>query len=172
MDEHELRSRMAIEAAGMAIWDASVVNGQVMEGVIHWSASGAAIVGLPARDTEQPFRQFLALVHEDDREALLRTMQEAVDAAGHYHAGCRLRLADGALRWLRAEARVLCDAQGRPDHTLGLIRDITDVVEKERAADERERIAQVTLDCIGDGVITTDEHGACLLYTSPSPRDS
>ena len=170
MDEHELRSRMAIEAAGMAIWDASVVNGQVMEGVIHWSASGAAIVGLPARDTEQPFRQFLALVHEDDREALLRTMQEAVDAAGRYHAGCRLRLADGALRSLRAEARVLCDAQGRPEHTLGLIRDITDVMEKERAADERERIAQVTLDCIGDGVITTDQHGATRYMNRAAER--
>ena len=170
MDEHELRSRMAIEAAGMAIWDATVVNGKVMEGSIHWSARGAAMVGLPAQDTDQPFTQFLALVHEEDRDALLRTMQEAVDAAGDYHVGYRARLADGAVRWLRAEAQVLCDDRGRPDHTLGLIRDVTAVVEKDRIADERERMAAVTLDCIGDGVITTDEHGATRYMNRAAER--
>ncbi|USX18735.1 EAL domain-containing protein [Oxalobacteraceae bacterium OTU3REALA1] len=165
-----MRSRMAIEAAGMAIWDATVVNGKVMEGSIHWSARGAAMVGLPARETDQPFTQFLALVHEEDRDGLLRTMQEAVDAAGDYHVGYRVRLADGAVRWLRAEAQVLCDDQGRPDHTLGLIRDITAVVEKDRIADERERMAAVTLDCIGDGVITTDEHGATRYMNRAAER--
>jgi diguanylate cyclase (GGDEF)-like protein/PAS domain S-box-containing protein len=160
MDEHELRSRLAIEAAGMAIWDASVVNGDVMEGIVHWSAPGAAMVGLPAREADQPFPQFLVLVHEDDRDALLRTMRDAVDAAGDYHIGYRVRLADGTLRWLRAEAKVVCDDQGVPVRTLGLIRDITDIVEKERLAIERERMAEVTLDCIGEGVITTDQHGA------------
>ena len=159
MDEHEVRSRMAIEAAGMAIWDATIVNGRVMDGAIHWSARGAAMVGLPARETTQPFPQFLALVHEADRDELLRIMQRTADAAGDYHVGYRVRLADGAVRWLRAEAQVLCDDQGRPDRTLGLIRDITAVVEKDRVAAERERMAEVTLDCIGDGVITTDQHG-------------
>ena len=159
MDEHELRSRMAIEAAGMAIWDASVVNGQVIDGTIHWSAPGAAMVGLPAPDADQPFPQFLALVHEADREELLAAMQRAADARGHYRVGYRVRLAGGAVRWLRAEARVLRDDQGAPARTLGLVWDMTDIVEKERLASERECMAEVTLDCIGDGVITTDQHG-------------
>src|SRR4051812_12055444 len=73
MDEHEMRSRMAIEAAGMEVWDSTVVNGKVVEGVIRWSARGAAMIGLPARDTAQPFAEFLALVHEADRDGLLRT---------------------------------------------------------------------------------------------------
>ncbi|SEO04863.1 PAS domain S-box-containing protein/diguanylate cyclase (GGDEF) domain-containing protein [Duganella sp. CF517] len=160
MDEHELRSRMAIEAAGMAVWDATVVNGDVMAGVVHWPAPGAAMVGLAAREADQPFAQFLALVHEDDRDALLRAMRDAVDAAGHYHVGYRVRLAGGQVRSLRADATVLRDAQGRPHRTLGLIRDITDLVEQERLASERECMAGVTLDCIGDGVIATDQHGA------------
>nr|WP_315402471.1 EAL domain-containing protein [uncultured Duganella sp.] len=160
MDEHELRSSMAIEAAGMAIWDASVVNGRVTDGTIHWSAPGAAMIGLPERAAEQPFAQFLALVHEDDRAPMLRHMQGNVDACGDYQLGYRLRRPDGALRWLRAAAKTLCDEHGAPARTLGLIWDTTDQVERERAADERERMAEVTLDCIGDGVITTDAHGA------------
>ncbi|MBP1204772.1 diguanylate cyclase (GGDEF)-like protein/PAS domain S-box-containing protein [Duganella sp. 1411] len=170
MDEHEIRSRMAIEAAGMAVWDATVVDGQVVAGAVRWSARGAAMIGLPARDTTQPFAQFLALVHEADRDATLRAMQEAVDAAGEYHVGYRVRLGDGAVRWLRAEARVLCDAQGRPDRTLGLIRDITAVVEKDRLAAERDRMAEVTLDCIGDGVITTDGYGATRYLNRAAER--
>ncbi len=170
MDEHELRSRWAIEAAGMAIWDATVVNGQVIEGAIRWSARGAAMVGLPAQETTQPFPQLLALVHKADRDELLRVMQGSVDAAGDFHISYRVRPADGAVRWLRAEARVLCGDQGRPDRTLGLIRDITAVVQKDRIAAERERMAEVTLDCIGDGVITTDQHGATRYMNRAAER--
>ncbi|OEZ96324.1 EAL domain-containing protein [Duganella phyllosphaerae] len=160
MDDHELRSLMAIEAAGMAIWDSSVVNGQIEECTIQWSARGAAMVGLPAQETLQPFTQFLALVHEDDRDELLDTMQMAVDARAEYHLGYRVRLADGTVRWLHADAKVLCGDGRHPDRTLGLIRDVTGMVEHERLVNERERMAEVTLDCIGDGVITTDCHGA------------
>ena len=159
MEEHELRSHMAIEAAGMAVWDATVVNGQAMQGTIRWSARGAAMVGLPAHETIQPFPHFLAMVHEHDRAALLRTMQEAIERGSGYLTGYRVLVA-GALREIRANARVLHDAQGRPDRTLGLVWDVTEMIERERIADERERMASVTLDCIGDGVITTDAHGA------------
>ena len=170
MDEHELRSQLAIEAAGMAIWDAAVVNGQVIEGTLHWSAAGAALLGLPAQEADQPFAQFLALVHEDGRDALLRALQDAVDAPGGGHVDHRVRLAGGAARWLSAEARVLCDEHGRPQRTLGLIRDITGAVARERVADERERMAEVTLDCIGDGVITTDAHGATRYMNRAAER--
>lgn len=159
MEEHELRSHMAIEAAGMAVWDATVVNGQAMQGTIRWSARGAAMVGLPAHETIQPFPHFLALVHEDDRAGLLGTMQQAIDGGGGYLTGYRVVVA-GAVRQIRANARVLRNDQGQPDRTLGLVWDVTDMVERERVADERERMAAVTLDCIGDGVITTDGHGA------------
>lgn len=45
-----------------------------------------------------------------------------------------------------------------------------DMVGKERVAAERERIAQVTLDCIGDGVITTDQHGATRYMNRAAER--
>jgi len=159
MNEHELRSRMAIEAAGMAIWDASVVNGRVAEGAIHWSARGAAMVGLAEREQQQPFAQFLAMVHEADRDAMLGAIQQGADTCGDYHIGYRVCLPDNTVRWLRAAATAQCDTACQPVRTLGLIWDVTTQIEKERIADERERMAEVTLDCIGDGVITTDQHG-------------
>lgn len=159
MDEHELRSRMAIEAADMAIWDATVVNGRIADGTILWSARGAAMVGLPEREQQQPFAQFLAMVHEDDREPMLATMQDRADACGGYYIGYRVCLPDNTVRWIRAAAQAQCDTACVPVRTLGLIWDVTGQVEKERIADERERMAEVTLDCIGDGVITSDERG-------------
>ncbi|USX12411.1 EAL domain-containing protein [Oxalobacteraceae bacterium OTU3CAMAD1] len=170
MDEHELRSRMAIDAAGMAIWDATVVNGRAVEGTILWSARGAAMIGLPGQETQQPFRRFLAMVHEDDREALLETMQSTIDARGEYQVGYRLHSADGALRWLRAQAKILCDDQGTPVRTLGLIWDVSAMVEQQRVAQERERMAEVTLDCIGDGVITTDQYGTTRYLNGAAER--
>jgi diguanylate cyclase (GGDEF)-like protein/PAS domain S-box-containing protein len=160
MTDYELRCELAIEAAGMAIWDSSIVNGDIVQGDIRWSEKGAAILGLPPQTERQSFEAFLAMMHEADREETLRTMKQAIDTAGQYQVAYRAFRTDGAMRWLRAHAKVMCDEQGRPDRTLGLIWDVTDRVEQARLASERERMASVTLDSIGDGVITTDQFGA------------
>lgn len=160
MTDYELRCELAIEAAGMAIWDSTIVNGEMLQGQIRWTAKGAAILGLPPQDELQPFAAFFDMVHEADRDVTLRAMQTAVEVAGQYQVAYRAYRTDGALRWLRAHAQVLCDEQGRPNRTLGLIWDVTDRMEQARMASERERMASVTLDSIGDGVITTDQFGA------------
>jgi diguanylate cyclase (GGDEF)-like protein/PAS domain S-box-containing protein len=158
MTDYELRCELAIAAAGMAIWDSSIVNGEIVQGQIRWSREGAAILGLPRQ--EQPFEAFLRMMHEEDRDSTLRVMQGAVEAASQYQVAYRAFRTDGAMRWLRAHAQVLCDEQGRPNRTLGLIWDVTDRVEQARMVAERERMASVTLDSIDDGVITTDQFGA------------
>jgi diguanylate cyclase (GGDEF)-like protein/PAS domain S-box-containing protein len=160
MTDYELRCELAIEAAGMAIWDSSIVNGEIAQGDIRWSAKGAEILGLPPQTELQPFAAFLTMLHDADRDPTLRTMQDAVDTASQYQVAYRAFRTDGAMRWLRAHAKVLCDEQGRPNRTLGLIWDVTDRVEQARLTAERERMASVTLDSIGDGVITTDQFGA------------
>ena len=50
-------------------------------------------------------------------------------------------------------------ADGTPDHTLGIIWDITDHKLNEILVEERKELAEITLGSIGDGVITTDAQG-------------
>jgi len=159
MDDVQRRLQMALNAAKMATWDSRIVNGQVIDGTVYWSASGAALLGLPARALDQSFRDFLGYVHTDDRESVLAIMQDAVDQRGKYALQYRVLWADGSEHWLAAQAQVFSDKAQAPVRTLGIIWDITERRQQELLHAESQELAEVTLNSIGDGVMTTDPQG-------------
>ncbi|HQU14815.1 MAG: EAL domain-containing protein [Gammaproteobacteria bacterium] len=74
----------------------------------------------------------------------------------------------GRHRWLELHAAALRDARG---HVASLLCVVHDITQRKRQAEEalfreKERV-QVTLESIGDGVITTDVHGR-IEYLNPS----
>jgi PAS domain S-box-containing protein len=82
----------------------------------------------------------------------------------------RLRRKDGTEIVVLENARAVCDDDGRIVAHEGTITDITDRKRAEtRVFEEKER-AQVTLQSIGDGVITTDAQG-CIDYVNPVAQD-
>ena len=84
MSDQQKRLQMALEAANMAIWDSRIVDGKVIDGTVTWSAKGAALLGLEERPLAQPFRDFLACVHADDRNRVLQVLQDGVQRHGGY----------------------------------------------------------------------------------------
>ena len=159
MSDQQKRLQMALEAAHMAIWDSRLIDGQVIDGTVSWSAKGAALLGLEEQALTQPFRAFLGFVHVDDQGKVLEIMQEAVRQRGGYALQYRVVWPDGSERWLAAKAQVFVDAEGQPDRTLGIIWDITEHMLRELMIAESKELAEVTLSSIGDGVITTDPQG-------------
>ena len=159
MSDQQKRLQMALEAAHMAIWDSRLIDGQVIDGTVSWSAKGAALLGLEEQALTQPFRTFLGFVHVDDQGKVLEVMQEAVRQRDGYALQYRVVWPDGSERWLAAKAQVFVDAEGQPDRTLGIIWDITEHMLRELLIAERKELAEVTLSSIGDGVITTDPQG-------------
>ncbi|SFU43685.1 EAL domain-containing protein [Pseudoduganella namucuonensis] len=159
MRDLQRRLNMAMSAARMAIWDSLVVNGRVDEGTVHWSADGAALLGLPRRDLTQPFKTFIGHVHPDDRDALLTRLQEAAERCASYEVDYRVCLPDGSTRWLAAHAQCFCSEQGVAERTLGIIWDTTERKHQELRLAEQKELAEVTLASIGDGVMTTDARG-------------
>ena len=159
MDIIQRHLRMALDAARMTIWDSHITDGRVINSVVNWVGWGAGLLGLPGGDLAQPFSQFLRFVAPEDRDRLLNTMQEAVDCGSGYDVEYRVVWDDASQHWLAAKAHVFCDEHNSPTGTLGIVWDITERKRMEQdTARERER-ADVTLRSIGEGVITTDEHG-------------
>ena len=159
MTDLQKRLHMAMSAAHMAIWDSTFTDGNIAAGTVHWSADGAALLGLPARTCEQPFSDFMECVHPDDRSPLFTRMQEAVAHCADYELEYRVVWQDGSVHWLAAKAHASCDAHGVPDRTLGIVWDITDRKRQELETAEQKELAEVTLASIGDGVATTDAQG-------------
>jgi len=159
MDDTQQRLRMALDIADMAIWDASIVGGNIMDGTVEWSPEGASLLGLERRALRQSFRDFLNFVHPEDRDGLVGSMQERVDQCAGYQLEYRIVRADAAVRWVSAKAHTICDQNNMPERTLGMIWDITERKRQEMQMFEQKELAEVTLSSIGDGVITTDERG-------------
>jgi diguanylate cyclase (GGDEF)-like protein/PAS domain S-box-containing protein len=156
------RLHMALGAAHIAIWDSELCDDTILASTIIWSSPGAALLGLPPDDLIQPFTTFLRFVHEDDREQLVRAMQDCVADCRVYEVEYRVRWPDGTQHWLAAKAQVYGDLDGIARGTLGIVWDITQRKRDELAARRQREQAEITLRSIGEGVITTDEQGTTL----------
>jgi diguanylate cyclase (GGDEF)-like protein/PAS domain S-box-containing protein len=150
---------MALEAARMSIWDSKLTDGKVLHSTVSWTRSGANLLGLEDGEQRQPFSTFLQYVYPDDRDGLLNTMQNAVDQGTGYEVEYRVVWDDDSQHWLAAKAHVFYDENRQPTGTLGIVWDITERKLSELNAMREREMAAVTLRSIGEGVITTDEHG-------------
>jgi len=158
MHETRLRLQLVLGAARMSIWDATVVGGDINDGVVSWSPDGATLVGLAPVQQDQGFPDFLALVHPEDRGFLVERMQQRVDKCAPYQLEYRVILPDGSVRWIGCRGMPVCE-DGFPVRTLGLVWDDSSRKHQETRLFEQKELAEVTLGSIGDGVIATDSRG-------------
>ncbi|HEY8101297.1 MAG TPA: EAL domain-containing protein [Burkholderiaceae bacterium] len=158
-DDNQLRLRLALDAANMAVWDSSVKNGKIMDGEVIWSDKGAALLGFEKKPLTHSFKEFLECVHADDRKHVHDVLQSALEGLDDYALEYRVIWPDSSIHWLSAKAHVFGNNEGKPTRTLGIIWDITKKKQDELTNAEQKELAEVTLGSIGDAVITTDDTG-------------
>lgn len=96
--------------------------------------------GLPP-DADPTFQDFLSRVPEEDLEGLLETLNPALDRVGDYLFEYRVAWPDGGIHTLEARARVIAGPEGRPQHMMGIIADITARRAAEQAAQSQAKAA-------------------------------
>jgi PAS domain S-box-containing protein len=120
----EQTARMNV-ARGVGFYEYDVSTGRSW-----WSAEMFRLLDYPFSVAVDPDAVTEARVHEDDRDQL-RALQETVNRRlGPYEIEYRVRLADGALRWLRDRGEALGPmnpATGLVWHVRGTLTDITDI---------------------------------------------
>jgi len=138
----------------------------VMEGVYQTTSEGRfisvnpALVEMLGYDSADELYQLSAATglywNATDREECVRR----VEAQGALHnAEYTLRRKDGSPIVVLESARVMRDEHGTAIGYEGTFSDITERKKAETAMFQEKERAQVTLQSIGDGVITTDAHG-------------
>ena len=120
----------ALEVAGMDVWFTNLRTGGI--GRIR---RGGPISRLPEDATPTTSAEFMALVHEEDRDGLAARIDQAT-REGVYSAEFRIVLPDGEVRWVSSRGRCLYDPDGTPSAMTGVDLDIT-----ERKRDEEQRRA-------------------------------
>jgi diguanylate cyclase (GGDEF)-like protein/PAS domain S-box-containing protein len=182
--DHELMSRMT-QIAGIAIERRSAEDAlreseakfrslfeSVMEGVYRTSREGRLLLVNPAfvqmlgySSAEELCRVSAASLYwyPSDREAYVRRMESEGEVRDDETV---MRRKDGTMLVVVDNGRVVRDKQGRVIGFEGSIADITERKRAETAVFQAKERAQVTLQSIGDAVITTDSEGR-IDYMNP-----
>ncbi|MBX9679548.1 MAG: PAS domain S-box protein [Gemmataceae bacterium] len=140
----EERLRLALAAARMGIWTLEFGTGDHTR-----DANLNALLGLPAAETTQPFGEFLAHVHPDDREAVRGAFAASVREGQPLNVEFRIVRPDGEVRWLRDQGDVFGDSDAHARHMAGACVDVTErkaAEEASRASEERIRLIMESTD--------------------------
>jgi diguanylate cyclase (GGDEF)-like protein/PAS domain S-box-containing protein len=161
LEDLEERNDLAIYSANDGLWDFDTLNNRV-----YLSPRWKAMLGYDENDVgEAP--DWRTLVHSDDMSRVQAAIRDHV--AGKtpiFESLHRMRHATGEWRWVISRAKAKVDDKGRLLRLVGVELDITERKLYEEALFREKESAQITLQSIGDGVITTDAKGV-IDYVNP-----
>jgi PAS domain S-box-containing protein len=113
----------ALEAGRFGTW-----RWDMATGTVDWDEQLEAIFGLPPGGFDGTFETYQSLLHPEDREMILATVNEAVATKSNYDLEHRVVWPDGSVHWLEGRGSVVLDAAGEVLGTVGCTGDITESV--------------------------------------------
>lgn len=157
----EQRFNLAVIGSNDGLWDWNLQTGEM-----YLSPRAKELAGYADHELENSPTAFIGLVHPHDRELGTRAMRAHLRDDTTYDFEFRCRTKAGGYRWLRARGRSVRDPKGRAVRMAGSVTDVTDRKYAEALLFSEKERAQVTLESIGDAVITTDPKGR-IDYLNP-----
>ena len=157
----EERTNLSQAAANDGLWDFDVENNEV-----YFSPRWKAMLGY-GDDDMRGSPDWRSLVHPDDLSRVQAAIRDHV--AGKtpiFESTHRMRHRNGEWRWVISRATARVDKHGRLLRLVGVELDITERKLYEEALFREKESAQITLQSIGDGVITTDANST-IDYINP-----
>jgi len=143
--ESEAFLMFALQASNTGVWDIDLIDRKVRRSPEH-----DRIFGYDVPQPEWTYRMFLDHILPEDRTRVNQLYRQARENLGDWNIECRIRRADGKIRWIRTAGRHRRDDSGNPRNITGIVQDITDrkeaeaeleklLVNQQRHQDELER---------------------------------
>jgi diguanylate cyclase (GGDEF)-like protein/PAS domain S-box-containing protein len=153
------RDRLVTNTANDGLWDYDV-----RENSMYFSPRWRAMLGY-SNDHDVP--EWRMLVHPDDLAHVQTQLREHLEGRSElFESVHRMRHATGEWRWIQSRVQGRLDENGRLKRLVGVETDITERKLYEEALFREKESAQITLQSIGDGVVTTDGE-ARVQYLNP-----
>ncbi|BAU66798.1 multi-sensor hybrid histidine kinase [Stanieria sp. NIES-3757] len=125
--ESEERLRSSLKASRMGTWDWNIKTG-----LIQWSENLETFFGLKHGEFEGTFKMFVDLIHPNDRDHVLATIDHAIATGEDYDIEFRTVSPNGIVRWALSQGKVFYNQAGQPVRMAGNHIDIT---ERQQAAE-------------------------------------
>jgi diguanylate cyclase (GGDEF)-like protein/PAS domain S-box-containing protein len=157
----EERDDLALHGANDGLWDFDLEKQTT-----YFSPRWKAMLGYSDDDIE-PLTDWQQLLHPDDTTRVHQALRDHLSGKEPlFESVHRLKHRDGVWLWVVSRAKASLDTQGRARRIVGVDLDVTERKLFEEALFKEKESAQITLQSIGDGVITTDSK-CCIEYLNP-----
>ncbi|WP_119292117.1 PAS domain-containing protein [Azohydromonas sediminis] len=146
-EQRQLAARLDLvqEFGRIGTWERDV---RTLEG--RWDRHMFRFWDMEPTEGTPNFAAAIARVPPEDR--LDETFRASLQRAGTYHARFRVRRADGGVRRLHSQWRVIDGADGRPERVVGVMMDDTEAFELARSVESTQQQLRLALDVARIGV--------------------
>ena len=148
--------------AHLGSWDWDIQNN-----TLWWSDEIYRIFGLQPQEFQATYEAFLEHVHPDDLEAVNSAVSTAISTRTDYQITHRVLKKDGSECRVSEEASLKLDEKGIPVHMVGIVQDITQEYERDKALQKSEKEYRDLAENAMIGIYRTDIEGM-ILYANPS----
>ena len=115
--------QLTLEAGGLGTfrWD-------MASGATTWDTRVEQLFGLEPGMFDGTFDGWVSLLHPDDAESVLATLQDAIAAKGRYRVEHRVVWPDGSVHWIHGAGQVTLGPDGEVTGAIGFSADVTEQV--------------------------------------------
>jgi PAS domain S-box-containing protein len=152
MREGDERLRFALESCRIGTWDLDLANNTAVRSLEH-----AHIFGYATPLSVWTREIFINHVLPQDRALVSENIKGAIDNQSGMSFECRIRRADGQVRWIWVAGRYRIDAGGKTRHLAGVVQDIS---ERKAHVVEIERLSRLyaTMSQINQCIVRVNSH--------------
>jgi PAS domain S-box-containing protein len=117
--DQQARFELALRAGNIGVWEWDIHSGEIIA-----SNRVSEILGFEPSQT-LPYKSFLSIVHQDDRELYERRVSEALSGTRDFEMEYRVSRKDGT-HWVQANGKASMDPSGKAYAMIGTVIDITE----------------------------------------------
>lgn len=153
--EINLLMKESQKLAHLGSWQWDVTND-----VVTWSEQLFAIYGFETGKFNASFDAYLERVHQEDRERVKQTIQDALETGEPVHFEERIIRPDGEMRYLKSWGQMRSMGEGDHVKMFGACLDITERKKSELESLEKEYQLERFADSVHSAIIVANEDGA------------
>lgn len=154
----EEQLKIALEAANMGIWEWDIKKNTVI-----WSPDAYQIFKI-RKSKPLDFNSYQKLIHPDDLEHVLKTINDTVTKGTQYSVQHRILRLDGAVRWIEALGKVFRDNKRQPVRMIGTVSDITERKTNELEKEEWKARYELIVNSSGQLIYDYDIDSGTILW--------
>jgi PAS domain S-box-containing protein len=153
------RYELVVTASGQVAYDYHVASGAIL-----WGPSTKQVLGYEPQEMGGGFVRWKELLHPDDTDQTLSSLNEAEAAGAYWDATYRLRHKNGHYVWIRDRGFFVLNAEGNAERQLGMLEDITARHEAEEGLKtSRHRFHQI-IEFLPDPTFVIDREGRLIAW--------